>query len=105
MVESTALEMRRTGNRTVGSNPTLSANYPPIMPSCGPRFSVRADFFRTIASNPAQRRSFSQTDSGAPRFTCFDPRETGRETYFQRRDVLAGGPARQFQVCVSLSGK
>ena len=25
MVESTALEMRRTGNRTVGSNPTLSA--------------------------------------------------------------------------------
>ena len=28
MVESTALEMRRTGNRTVGSNPTLSANTP-----------------------------------------------------------------------------
>ena len=27
MVESTALEMRRTGNRTVGSNPTLSATY------------------------------------------------------------------------------
>ena len=26
MVESTALEMRRTGNRTVGSNPTLSAS-------------------------------------------------------------------------------
>ena len=26
MVESTALEMRRMGNRTVGSNPTLSAN-------------------------------------------------------------------------------
>ena len=25
MVESTALEMRRTGNRIVGSNPTLSA--------------------------------------------------------------------------------
>jgi hypothetical protein len=25
VVESTALEMRRTGNRTVGSNPTLSA--------------------------------------------------------------------------------
>ena len=25
MVESTALEMRRTGNCTVGSNPTLSA--------------------------------------------------------------------------------
>ena len=25
MVESTALEMRRAGNRTVGSNPTLSA--------------------------------------------------------------------------------
>ena len=25
MVESTALEMRRTGNRTVGSNPTPSA--------------------------------------------------------------------------------
>ncbi len=27
MVESTALEMRRAGNRTVGSNPTLSATY------------------------------------------------------------------------------
>ena len=27
MVESTALEMRRTGNRTVGSNPTLSATH------------------------------------------------------------------------------
>ena len=27
MVESTALEMRRTGNRTVGSNPTLSAKF------------------------------------------------------------------------------
>ena len=26
MVESTALEMRRAGNGTVGSNPTLSAN-------------------------------------------------------------------------------
>ena len=26
MVESTALEMRRMGNRTVGSNPTLSAS-------------------------------------------------------------------------------
>jgi hypothetical protein len=26
VVESTALEMRRTGNRTVGSNPTLSAS-------------------------------------------------------------------------------
>jgi hypothetical protein len=25
VVESTALEMRRAGNRTVGSNPTLSA--------------------------------------------------------------------------------
>ena len=25
MVDCTALEMRRTGNRTVGSNPTLSA--------------------------------------------------------------------------------
>ena len=29
MVESTALEMRRTGNRTVGSNPTLSATQSP----------------------------------------------------------------------------
>ena len=28
MVESTALEMRRTGNRIVGSNPTLSATCP-----------------------------------------------------------------------------
>ena|GEM_PF-3436246 len=27
MVESTALEMRRGGNSTVGSNPTLSAIY------------------------------------------------------------------------------
>ena len=27
MVECTALEMRRTGNRTVGSNPTLSATF------------------------------------------------------------------------------
>jgi hypothetical protein len=26
-VESTALEMRRTGNRIVGSNPNLSANF------------------------------------------------------------------------------
>jgi hypothetical protein len=26
VVESTALEMRRTGNCTVGSNPTLSAS-------------------------------------------------------------------------------
>jgi hypothetical protein len=30
VVESTALEMRRAGNRTVGSNPTLSANDPSI---------------------------------------------------------------------------
>jgi hypothetical protein len=29
VVESTALEMRRTGNRTVGSNPTLSATQQP----------------------------------------------------------------------------
>ena len=28
MVESTALEMRRAGNGTVGSNPTLSATHP-----------------------------------------------------------------------------
>jgi hypothetical protein len=27
VVESTALEMRRTGNCTVGSNPTLSATH------------------------------------------------------------------------------
>ena len=32
MVESTALEMRRTGNRTVGSNPTLSASPRPPVP-------------------------------------------------------------------------
>jgi hypothetical protein len=31
VVESTALEMRRTGNRTVGSNPTLSANLKPLI--------------------------------------------------------------------------
>ena len=31
MVESTALEMRRTGNRTVGSNPTLSAKAVRVM--------------------------------------------------------------------------
>ena len=30
MVESTALEMRRAGNGTVGSNPTLSAIFPRI---------------------------------------------------------------------------
>ena len=30
MVESTALEMRRTGNRIGGSNPSLSANNPII---------------------------------------------------------------------------
>ena len=29
MVESTALEMRRAGNGTVGSNPTLSATHNP----------------------------------------------------------------------------
>ena len=31
MVESTALEMRRMGNRTVGSNPTLSAILKPLV--------------------------------------------------------------------------
>ena len=31
MVESTALEMRRMGNRTVGSNPTLSAIVKPLI--------------------------------------------------------------------------
>ena len=36
MVESTALEMRRTGNRTVGSNPTLSANAPFANARCPP---------------------------------------------------------------------
>ena len=43
MVESTALEMRRTGNRTVGSNPTLSANFP--NPATGP-IRFRADSAR-----------------------------------------------------------
>ena len=43
MVESTALEMRRTGNRTVGSNPTLSANLldPRASPERPPRDSGR----------------------------------------------------------------
>ena len=47
MVESTALEMRRTGNRTVGSSPTLSANFPtrPESPYATPRQGLpsRAD--------------------------------------------------------------
>ena len=42
MVESTALEMRRTGNRIVGSNPTLSATCPreSVLP-----IRLRPDFF------------------------------------------------------------
>lgn len=45
MVESTALEMRRTGNRTVGSNPTLSAN-------CICNHLKLFSFFALWASNP-----------------------------------------------------
>ena len=54
MVESTALEMRCTGNRTVGSNPTLSATTPlrnnimPLYEAKNPTFLRRfTDFDRT----------------------------------------------------------
>ena len=40
MVESTRLESERTGNRTVGSNPTLSAM--PFVVPAGPGFRLRA---------------------------------------------------------------
>jgi hypothetical protein len=39
VVESTALEMRRTGNRTGGSNPSLSASRLPLPSSEVPRGS------------------------------------------------------------------
>ena len=41
MVESTALEMRRTGNRTVGSNPTLSARSVSIIELVSPKWSTK----------------------------------------------------------------
>ena len=41
MVESTALEMRRAGNGTVGSNPTLSATFP-TFPTPSASQAVRA---------------------------------------------------------------
>ena len=46
MVESTALEMRRMGNRTVGSNPTLSArNLTPWSTSrCSQSVGVQGQF-------------------------------------------------------------
>ena len=44
MVESTALEMRRTGNRTVGSNPTLSA----IIRWSGKLFQVAINFAMSV---------------------------------------------------------
>ena len=54
MVECAALEMRCTGNRTVGSNPTLSATIPlrnnimPLYEAKNPTFLRRfADFDRT----------------------------------------------------------
>ena len=50
MVESTALEMRRTGNRTVGSNPTLSAKAPfAIILMPGYRAALTNVCFRPIA--------------------------------------------------------
>ena len=54
MVECAALEMRCTGNSTVGSNPTLSATIPlrnnimPLYEAKNPTFLRRfADFDRT----------------------------------------------------------
>ena len=46
MVESTALEMRRTGNRTVGSNPTLSASINARAAAPGPPAPSRGGFLR-----------------------------------------------------------
>ena len=48
MVESTALEMRRTGNRTVGSNPTLSATRPEHSAEPGPARAMIDSFGRRI---------------------------------------------------------
>ena len=49
MVESTRLESERTGNRTVGSNPTLSAMLC-VVPA-GPEL-------RLLARTPAKRLKF-----------------------------------------------
>ena len=64
MVESTALEMRRTGNRTVGSNPTLSASLSSCRhwrsgesPDSGGRLvRVVGDSIRVAASRPNSGR-------------------------------------------------
>ena len=50
MVESTALEMRRAGNRTVGSNPTLSASSPTHRAIISDRLGAAQHAVRTIHS-------------------------------------------------------
>lgn len=52
MVESTALEMRRTGNCTVGSNPTLSASFFCLTPQSGSDGAAHARRQAVALANP-----------------------------------------------------
>ena len=68
MVESTALEMRRAGNGTVGSNPTLSATDPHHCSPVGPLRGNSRVVGGKLARNPKQGpvvastlRSFGRT--------------------------------------------
>ena len=54
MVESTRLESERTGNRTVGSNPTLSAMLS-VVPA-GPGFRLRSDARKARPPQPELTR-------------------------------------------------
>ena len=97
MVESTALEMRRTGNRTVGSNPTLSAKVARLPLASQKRPNSRQPFelplqftVRSLLHFVATRRTkmaASKTSGGAKRgFAAMDPAK-------QREIASKGGKA------------
>jgi hypothetical protein len=62
VVECTALEMRRTGNRIGGSNPSLSANR--FLQSLSHAFRPRSNSpcLRTFASEPPHRGDQSEAE-------------------------------------------
>ena len=96
MVESTALEMRRTGNRTVGSNPTLSAKVARLPLASQKRPNSRQPFelplqftVRSLLHFVATRRKMmaATKTGGAKRgFAAMDPAK-------QREIASKGGKA------------
>ena len=66
MVECTALEMRHTGNRIGGSNPSLSANYP-----YSPEFATGRQKSRSAENGAVNHHLLLFTHSPSFAIICF----------------------------------